>query len=55
MYMTDANSLLVDGKVAATLSEHTSNRLDTERLKSERPDIYEAYSKTSSTTTLRIK
>ncbi len=55
MYMTDANSLLVYGKVAATLSEYTSNRLDTERLKSERPDIYEAYSKTISTTTLRIK
>ncbi len=55
MYMTDANSLLVNGKVAATLTEYDSNRLDTERLKKELPDVYKAYSKASVTTTFRIK
>lgn len=54
-FMTDANSLLVDGRVAATLSEYTSSKIDGERLKMERPDIYEAYCKTSATTTLRVK
>lgn len=54
-FMTDANSLLVDGKVAAVLSEYTSSRIDVERLKMERPDVYEAYCKTSATTTLRVK
>ncbi len=46
-----------DGRreVLVTFKAQTSSRLDSARLKKERPDIYEEYVKTSSTRVFRLK
>lgn len=54
-YMTDAHSLTINGQIAATLTEYTSNRLDGQKLKAEMPDLYAKYTRSDSATTLRFK
>lgn len=45
MHMKNATTLTLAGERIATWKHQTSNRIDTGRLKAERPEIYHAYSK----------
>lgn len=55
MFIGDYDTLVSASGVIATWKQQESNRFDTDRFKSEHPDLYKLYLKTSKTRVLRIK
>lgn len=52
--MQDAEMMISQGKTICTYKEQSSTRIDSTLLKKEEPDLFEKYSKTSSTRVFRI-
>ena len=52
--MQDAEMMISQGKILFTYKEQSSTRIDSTLLKKEEPDLFEKYSKTSSTRVFRI-
>jgi len=52
--MQDAEMMISQGKAICTYKEQSSTRIDSTLLKKEEPDLFEKYSKTSSTRVFRI-
>jgi putative phage-type endonuclease len=52
--MNDAEVGTIDGQTAVTWKTSTTSRLDTKRLKAEKPDVYEAFTTQSESRTFRI-
>lgn len=55
LYMADAATLLMHNSPVITWKSQSSTRLDTARLKAERPDIYSEFTKTIESRVFRIK
>ena len=53
--MGDAEVACIDGQPAITWKSSLTSRLDTKRLKAEKPDVYEAYVTQSESRTFRLK
>lgn len=53
--MGDAEVACIDGQPAITRKSYLTSRLDTKRLKAEKPDVYEAYVTQSESSTFRLK
>lgn len=51
----DASVLTRDGRPVATVNMSIKNQLDTKKLKAERPDVYDAFTRTVQVVTFRLQ